>query len=376
MTVDVATLNDVADDVSTTAGGPFNAEWPNVSLHCGFHKSGFARGPWLKFANPGIAVGSVINSASLTGQTHAVTGVGPVSTNIELINEDGKWDAASIPAGWTGSDSIFDWHAELLDGVTQLVITGPAASATIFGPVLTGDAGATLQRMAQGVEIVTGGDIITARVSLGGSFVPGTGDVWVEIWSDSGGLPDVMLGVSATRPISDIAPKLLAELRPTYDFTFSGGDIVTVSALDLVHVVMRTDVVGGAGVHLGSPAYDYLPGDLVPYGTSPAGGFDQQNYLTVGDLFDIAETTAPVAWSITTTIGVKVSPDISSLITARLAQGGYNSSSPLGLHIDALAPNNGEVIFGAYPGTVAPQFFMDLDWTPPAAARRRVRLIS
>ena len=90
----------------------------------------------------------------------------------------------------------------------------------------------------------------------------------------------------------------------------------------------------------------------------------------------IPQTTPPVVWSIPASAGVKTSPDITSLITARLAQGGYSSSSPFGLHIEAVLPNLGEVIFGAFPDTVADRFFMDLDWTPPASVRRRVRLTS
>lgn len=356
-------LSTQSDDVSVTVG-PFNNEWPGGNLHCGFHKSGFARGPLLRFSNPGIPFGSTINSASITGVVHIATGPDPVVTAVKLLNVDGLWDVASVPAQWTPSvGSVHDWKVELEEtGPTQLVISGVADSRS-GGVDLQGDNGVQLQRVAQEVVIVTGGNINTARVSLGGSFVPGTGDVWVEIWSDVGGLPGVPLGESVRRPISDIAPKLFAQVRPTYDFTFTGGDIVTVIAAQVVHVVMRTDVAGGGiGVHVGTSNYAYV-GDLQPFGVAPDGGFDQQNYLTFNGLA-VLPTTGSVAWTITKPLAPKTSPSLVSLIAARLLQVGYNDSSQFGLRVD-ITGGSGEVIFGAYPGTTAVQFVLDLDWTLP-----------
>ena len=366
-------LSSLSDDVSTTEGGPFNFEWPTTSLHCGVHKSGFLRGPLLRLANPGIQVGSVINSASITGEVKNSTGPDPIETAIKLLDEDGLWEAASVPAQWTASvGSDHDWKVELEEtGPTQLVITG-AADSRALGPVLEGDNGVGLQRLAQEVVIVTGGDINIARVALGGSFLPGVGDVWVEIWSDVAGFPGVILGTSVTRPISDIAPKIWAEVRPTYDFTFTGGDIVAVLALDVVHVVMRTNHIvdpSVQGIHLGTSGYAYV-GDLQPYGISADGGFTEQSYPTVVKFQNIP-VTGSVAWNITKPLGSKTSPSIVSLITTRIGQVGYNASSELGLRID-ITGGTGEVIFGAYPGTLNAMFVLDVDWTPPS--RRRVRI--
>jgi len=364
-------LSTLSDDVSTTEGGPFNFEWVTNNLHCGFHKSGFERGPLLRFSNPGIPPGSTINSASITGVVNNASGPDPIATAIKLLDEDGLWDVPSVAAQWTpATGSAADWKVELEEtGPTQLVISG-VADARQLGPVLEGDNGVGLQRLAQEVVIVTGGDIDVARVSLGGSFLPGVGDVWVEIWSDVAGLPGVILGTSATRPISDIAPKIWAEVRPTYDFTFSGGDVVTVSASEVVHVVMRTDhIVDPAvqGVHLGTSNYAYV-GDLQPYGVSADGGFPEQSYLTVFK-FQAIPVTGSVAWSITKPLAAKTSPDIASLITSRIGQGGYSASSKIGLRVD-ITGGAGEVIFIAYPGTAGAQFVLDVDWTPPLAQPR------
>lgn len=354
-----------SDDVSTTEGGPFNGEWKGGILHTGYHKSGFARGPLLRFTNPGIPPGSTINSATIVGNVGSVSGgAGNVLTSIKLLDVDGYWDAASLAAQWTPSvGSAQDWKVELEEtGPTQLAITG-ATDARAFGPTLEGDNGTGLQRVAQGVTIATGGNINTARVSLGGSFVPGTGNVWVEIWSNAGGLPGTLLGTSATRPISDIAPKLWAEVRPVYDFTFTGGDVVTVSAAQAVHVVMRTDVAGGGiGIHLGTSNYAYA-GDLQPYGTSPDGGFDQQNYLVWNTMKNLP-TTGGVAWTLSKALGLKTSPSIASLIATKIGQVGYTAASLIGLRLDVTG-GVGEVHFTAYPGTAAAQFVLNLDWTPP-----------
>jgi hypothetical protein len=240
----------------------------------------------LRFRGLNIPRGSRIRAASILNDSWAVTsGTGTFLAAIRRLAYDSRWEQLAVGLYWATSVSDDDWAVELLQATTTLATTGAASSARGGGPNMEGDNGTMLQRLAQGLTITTPGEISTARVALGGSPTPGTGDVWVEIWSDTDGLPGIMLRQSVKRPISDIALKIWNELRPTYDFTFA--DPVEVWINQKVHAVLRTDVVGGIGVHIGSWRYNYSGGNLAPYGSSPDGGFDIQNYLTVDDFWAI-----------------------------------------------------------------------------------------
>ena len=377
MPVIVVPLLNTSSDTKTTNGIGYNAEWRNNTvLQHGTHKSGNPQSPYLRFEDAGVPVGSTINSSSIEVEQISTIAAGSMAATVNLIAKDGIWNATNTPDEWQGpSISINDWHVELLDVATQLVITGAAANARAFGPILEGDNGEGLKRVGQGVEITVAGDITIARVALGGSFVPGVGDVWVEIYSDNGGLPDTLLGTSATRPIADIDPKLWAQVRPTYDFAFTGGDVVTVAINDLVHTVMRTDHVGGTGIHLGTSNYNYAPGDLSAFGESMDGGYTQQDYMTTDDLDAIPFIGGTVLWSIPITLGLKTTPDLSALIQAYIDSVGYAASDPIGFK---LGRNGAGVSLGhaGFASQTAQSPELTIDFTVPPTARRRNRLIS
>jgi hypothetical protein len=357
-----------ADDASATQAGPFNAEYASTSLHFGTHKSGVAQQPVLRFRGLNIPAGSIINSASILNDSWTVTsGTGTFNALVKLLALDGRWEALSLAAYWATSFSGDDWHVELLDGAATLVITGAASSANAGGPEIGGDPGTVIQRIAQGVTITSPGNITIARVALGGLTLGGApGNIWVEIWSDSGGLPGTLLGASATRPVSDIAPKIWAELRPTYDFTFSGGDIVAVLATDKVHAVLRCDVVG-SGIHQGTWRYNYAGGDFSPYGSSPDGGFDIQNYFTVDDFWAIPTFGPTAAWTVPLTVAPHTTPDLAALVQAHIDAVGYAPSDPIGFRYDRVTSNGG-VIYGGYPGTTGNVCVLTVDYTPPPPA--------
>jgi len=349
-------------DASATSAGPMNTEFDRPTLSFGTHKSGIFQQPFFRFDDIVLPSNAIINSAVIEVET-VIAGANPgtVSTSIGLLDADGRWDADSVSAQWTDSNSDDDWQVELEDsGPAQLALVGTPAQARDFGPILTGDNGDRIQRAAQGVTITTAGDINIARVSLGGSFTPGAGNVWVEIWSDSSGLPGTILGTSAIRPISDIAPIIWAQIRPTYDFTFSGVDIVAVAANDLVHVVMRTDVAGGGiGIHLGAWRFNYSGGGLSPYGISPVGGFDSQNYLTIDDVWGIPLIGPGVAWAAPVTLGVHTSPDISSLINTWLGGSGYRDLQKIGFRFTVTGGQSTGLAATNHPTGAQPRLLID-----------------
>ena len=367
MTIAVSSVASHASDASATQGGPFNTEYATPSLHFGTHKSGTAQQPVLRFRGLNIPPGSTINSASILNDSWLVTGgTGTFNALVKLLSFDGRWEAISLAAYWASSVSDDDWHVELLDVATTLVITGAAASARQGGPNIGGDPGTVAQRIAQGVTITTGGNITIARVALGGALLPGTGNIWVEIWSDVAGLPGVLLGASATRPVSDVAPKIIAELRPTYDFTFTGADIVAVLATDKVHAVLRCDSTG-SGIHQGTWRYNYAGGDMAPFGTSPDGGFDIQNYFTVVDFWAIPTFGPTAAWVVPLAVGFQTTPSLVGLVQAHIDQVGYVPSDPIGFRYDRVTSVGG-IIYGGYPGTSGNVCVLTVDYTAPAPA--------
>jgi hypothetical protein len=367
MTIAVASCAAHADDVSATQAGPFNIEYTYANLHFGTHKSGVAQQPGLRFRGLNIPAGSTINSASIANDSYAITaGTGTFNALVKLLSFDGRWEATSLAAYWATTTSDDDWHVQLLDGAGVLVTTGAAASARQGGPDIGGDPGTVIQRIAQGVTITTGGNITTARVALGGLTLGGNpGNIWVEIWSDAAGLPGTLLGASNTRPVSDIAPKIWAEVRPTYDFTFTGGNIVAVSATDKVHAVLRCDVVG-SGIHMGTWRYNYAGGNFSPYGTSPLGGFDIQNYFTVDDWWAIPTFGPTAAWTVPLTIATHTTPDLSALVQAHIDAVGYAASDPIGFRYDRVTSNGG-VLYRAWPAAAGFPCTLTVDYTVPPA---------
>lgn len=361
-------LVNTASDTKSTNGISFNNEWQfGGVLQHGTHKSGNPQSPYLRFEALNIPPTSVINSASIEVEQISTVAAGSMAATVQRIEKDGIWNATSNPDKWTGpSISVNDWHVELLDVATQLVITGAAASARSGGVDLEGDNGVGLKCAAQGVTITVAGDITIARVSLGGPFAVPSGNVWVEIYSDNAGLPDVLLGTSATRPVTDIAPKLFAEVRPTYDFAFSGGDVVTVAVTDVIHVVMREDQTAGqVGVHLGTANYSYAGGDLSAFGESVVGAYTQQNYLTTDDLDAIPIISATVLWSIPITLGLKVTPDLSVMVQDQIDAAGYLYTDPIGFK---LSRNGAGVSLGhaSFDTTTAQSPELTIDFTAPA----------
>lgn len=361
-------LLNTESDTKTTNGIGFNNEWKGGGvLQHGTHKSGNPQKPYLRFEDLNIPPTSVINSASITVEQITTVDVGSMAAAVGRIDKDGIWNATVNLDQWRGpSISVNDWHVELLDVATQLVITGPAASARSGGIDLEGDNGVGLKRAGQGVTILVAGDITIARVSLGGPFTGPSGNVWVEIYSDNAGLPDVLLGTSATRPVTDIAPKLFAEVRPTYDFAFSGGDVVTVAVTDIIHVVMREDQgAGQIGVHLGTANYSYAGGDLSAFGESELGGYTQQNYLTTDDLDAIPITSVGLLWSITITLGLKTTPDLSVMVQDAIDAAGYLYTDPMGFRLGRIGAgvSLGHASFDSV-SSQSPE--LTIDWTEPA----------
>jgi len=379
MTVVVSTVDDHSSDVSHTQGGPFNDGYVSQNLHWGTHKSGLPQEPLLRFKGLNIPAGATITTASIEQESIIVTsGLGTFNGRIARLTADGKWNASSLLAGWIASISDDDWHVELLDVATQLVIVGVAAQAG-SGPNVNGDNGTIVQRVAQGTLITTAGDITIARVALGGSFSFISGDIWIELWSDSSGLPDAILATSDTRPIGDIVFKVWNQLRPTYDFTFSAPEQITVAVNDLIHVVLRNDQVGGFPPHLGTFRYNYTDGPLTPYGISPEGGYDTQNYLTIDDLSTtnkIPTAGSTVAWNnISLSLGLQTTPDISSLVQAHIDSVGYNPIHQLGIRYERVTSNGG-IIYAGFGHATAMLTTITVDFTEPSSTRKRVRIAS
>lgn len=368
MPVIVIPLINTESDTKSTLGISFNNEWKGGGvLQHGTHKSGNPQKPYLRFEALNIPPTSVINSASITVEQISTVAAGSMLATVQRIEKDAIWNATSNPDQWRGpSISVNDWHVELLDVATQLVITGAAASARSGGVDLEGDNGDGLKRAAQGVTILVAGDITIARVALGGPFTVPSGNVWVEIYSDNAGLPDVLLGTSATRPVTDIAPRLFAQVRDTYDFTFSGSDIVTVAVNDLVHVVMREDQTAGqVGVHLGTANYNYAGGDLSAFGESLVGAYTQQNYLTTDDLDAIPIISAAVLWSIPITLGLKTTPNLSVMVQDQIDAAGYLYTDPMGFRLGRFGAG---VSLGhaSFDSATAQSPELTIDFTAPA----------
>ena len=381
MTIITVPIVDTGHDASTTEGGPFNLEWEGGNLHHGTHKSGQAERPHLRFDGLNIPVSSVINSASI--EVEAMTlgaGILNIPSQVRLLAKDGLWNAdPNVPDQWTNSDSDDDWKVELLDVATQLVAIGFGSSPG-GGPSIYGNNGVFLKKLGQGVTVGVAGDITIARVALGGQFGPGTGNVWIELYDDAAGLPDTLLATSDTRPIGDFPFLISLQVHPDFDFIFSGGEIITVAINDMIHVVVASDVVGssaGRSVRLGTAAYNYIPGDLAPFGESPAGGFDEQNYLTIDDLYGIPLLAGTIPWTVTMTLGFQTTPDIGSLVQTYIDESGYAASDPIGFRLERTVPGSGSnILWASFTHFAGREAELTVDFTPPAVARKRVRLIS
>jgi hypothetical protein len=320
-----------------TAVGVLDLKAPDVDLP-GAH--------YLFTPSPAIPPRAVIESASFSGTA------GPnnfsqqgnmgeqLNTAIEVVAPDGLWDAGLQSAHWAAGDPTvaFPVHAEVqvFDGVTELASTGVTASLARTWPIRRWGNNETPrtdrdQKLGQALTMTASGTLTSGTLRMHRIGAP-TSNVWMEVYSMSGGLPDTLLATSDTRLASSIGPSGAPD--PLEVFTFSGGDqIALTSGVQYAFVVTgdwTIDFFNYLNVRMIS-AVTATDRKAVAFGESR--GLDSMNYESSNDLLllPIITGSPTVAWQppIFTEDVVYTSPDLSSLVQAWVNRPGYQAGDPI-----------------------------------------------
>lgn len=289
------------DNLFPIAGSTRNLFWPGVAdastiwgRQVGKFNFNFEEAVY-KFSNlsPTIPKNAKIISAVVRGTAEQTSTVATFLSVVRVLGKDGRWDPASSGPQWVSTSGIgfnFDADVHLFNAfLTTLVDTAQVATHT--WPIRDNSASRSL-KAGQGVDIVTGGSIVFADMTVVRLGAVAVGDVWCEIYSqDANGLGDVLLATSNTRPASTV-PNALGDFR----FTFSGGEILTVTAGEKYVVVLNGDypVSASQNIALGWRSGGYAPGVFQIFGTGVS--MDDQNYPMQKNFREIASPFGFGVW--------------------------------------------------------------------------------
>jgi hypothetical protein len=319
MTYIQGSVTRIEDDIGDLEGGLSFYDSPY--MHWGWEKSGYKQHFQISFSNYFIPRGALVTSSTLVLYSYQTVGAGGVliGSQIELLEKDAIWNAASTGPRWNmATTNNMSWKVKLLDGAATMAEVS-AANAINSTHSITGTTGEKGMQVGQGVKITTGGTIDSVDASLG-MPIAGTADpCWVELRNADGDL----LATSNTRPTSDIAVKILAAVRPYYNFTFPVGQRIDADVDDIIVPNMNGTFVLGVGPELGAGGYSYpvSSGVMRTYGTGK--GFDNQNYILVDDYQGVPYMGTPIPWTVFESVGYKSSPNLASLIQTWIDDPGY-----------------------------------------------------
>lgn len=330
----------------------------------------------LRFTNmsPTIPPRSKITSAVLKGVA-AITQSGAVTTLIEVLAQDGLWDATpSASIQWRDIDNGIhhgDFRLDVYASGPTLLTTSDIGSGNNFEWELRKVVAGRYERLAQSMQIETAGTLDTIDIQIGKVGAP-TGNIWLEVYDLGGsGFPDSLLATSDTVSVATISAT-----TGIHTFVFSGGDQYVFSLDEQFVVVIRGDwTVNDADYvvcrYKLPPATQggYTLGNAMTYGVGA--GFDDQNYPTNQEIVTLASAHPTLFGSWVTPAFVAdveyTTPDISELLQAYINMAGYSEGDPFAVQLSRLTAAQGaRRNFKGYdhadtPG-VSNQITLEIEW--------------
>lgn len=393
MTVIVSTPVFNTDTTVNRSGSDWNNGWTGNRLELG-RRSGkgvLEKANFYQWHDMLIPKDSVINSANLR-ITADIAGRGTAFTaTVRGMNRDGLWNSDASGLDYRKAQSVAapvsycDNQVELFSGAMVSQLLTIAANMNINDNRVDINRESAWPRLTKCAQTVTPTSTFTltsvswAMVRLILSGAP-SGSVFLEIQSvDGAGKPTgTVLATSDTRLVSSIPTGIIC-LRE--NFLFSGGNQITISSGVKVAVVMNvtyspttTDALQ-SGVR-GGLTNQYAGGELWSYGNGR--GFDDNNYPNNQIIEDIGTTTASVVASIPfpSPAGTNVDTSVTSIIQEIVNDAGYTNTGRIALSLVPVpATTQDNDIFNVLTTpTVGP--ILTVDFTAPAAVRRRVRITS
>ncbi len=305
-------------------------------------------GSTMRFANvtPTIPPRSTITSAVLKG-TAANTQAGALTTIIEVLAQDGLWDATpEVPDQWRNIDSgnnPGDLRVTVKDsGATTLTTSHIGTGNNFLWELRRYASPARYERLGQSMEIETAGTLDTIDVILAKNGVP-TGNIWLEIYDQDGnGFPDTLL---ATSDLFDVST-LTAGLGTVETFVFSVGNQYAFSLAEKFVAVITGDYTID-GTNYAEVQYKmpngvqggYTLGNAMTWGNGV--GLDDQNYATNVEVIVLpsAHPSVFVFWTTPPfTVSVEyTTPDLKEIVQAYVNTVDYNEGDPFAIQLSRLS---------------------------------------
>ena len=379
------TVNRSASDWNTG----FNANRLELGMRTG--KGVLEKANFYQWHGMLIPKDSVINSANLR-ITAAVQGRGTAFTaTVRGMDRDGLWNSNASGLDYRKAETVgpanhfCDNQVELFSGAMVSELLTIAGNMNINDnriPINIEVDWPRLTEIAQTITPTSTFTLTSASWAMTLSFlaVP-SGNVFLEIQSvDGAGKPTgIVLATSDTRLVSSIPATLIA-LRE--NFVFSGGDQITITSGIKVALVMKVTYAPTPTSNLqsgvrGGLTNQYAGGELWSFGNGR--GFDDNNYPCTPILEeDIGTTTASASMSvpIPSPIGTNVDTVVTAIIQETVNDPGYTNTGRMALAVlpDFGTTQNNDIFHPDTTPLVGP--ILTIDFTPPPAVRRRVRIMS
>jgi len=342
----------------------------------------YAQMKWVGLPIPARAriLSAVVRHRAQTTDATAFT------VNIGMLHRDGVWNPDTSPAQWrVMPDRDHKVRLETTASGTMVeTITDPLSAQVGVDWELHGDnasAPGRFQRLSQSVTIVTGGTLGFAQLTIRRTgAVAGTLNLWAEIYSIDpppipifNDEPGTLLATSDPIDASSVSASLLA-IPPT-QFTFSGGDQITLVAGTKYAIVLRASYAApfggnwiswsGQNVGFGGP---YSGGRGNTYGSG--NDFDDQNYPQDFNLAALraAQTGSDVLWTppATTAWTEFDTLDIASIVQEYVNDPAeYDGDGTFGITYKTASGALGvSRIFDPYEGVLAFQPRLIVTWRP------------
>lgn len=355
LVLSTGTVSRTEDDVmfDKRFGRFWNAEWKVAStvLQWGVAstKSGDIdfTGITMRFPNilPTIPPESFVTKAALKG-TPANDQSGTLNSIIECLAPDGLWDA-DPESGDAWQDFQFgnnpgDFRVTIRDSSPTTLTTSDIGTGNNFRQDFRKDSSpGRFEELGESMQIETAGTLDEIDWTLAKVGAP-TGNIWLKVWSQDGsGNPDTLL---ATSDMFDVST-LTVGLGLIETFVFSGGDQIPLALNDLVVVVLAGDfAINGIDwvesvfkMPLGTGG-GYTLGTALTFGNGV--GWDDHHYSSSTQVLVLpsAHPTFFEPWATPPfTAGVEVTtPDLSSIVQARINDGIYAEGDPIAIQIQRL----------------------------------------
>ena len=303
---------------------------------------------WLfRNVTPAIPHYAKILSASVAGgaqdnMSGTLTGV------IEIVAKDGLWNNDVIAAHWSSGFHgtyplntqfrLFDSGPTLLAGATIATGVEPVLTMRQWGNT-TPTSPSRLQKIGQLMRVATSGTLDTGQCLMRRVGTPG-GNIWMEIWSVSGGLPSSLLATSDTRTANSISTASLPSTNEVFTFT-GANQIVLTAGTDIVPVM-----AGDWAVNISNYIAIVHQQNLAPIANSYAvtygetGRLGQGNYLIGQMPLDLAVVfgSGAITWAMPnfTINTVYTTPSIVQLIQSYVNDPSYVQGDPFLVRIRRL----------------------------------------